>query len=312
VNAPNEEYGKEFQRELPVALTDIELQMQGKILADKVREKEFLVEKRKQLNSEFATKIKAVDLQIKRIADARSKGQELRPVQCRERFHSGTIEVVRLDTKEVVDSRPAELRDLQTSLPGTGVPEIPEDFDAGSSDDIGTGSKSNENENEQTDVTSSSGDTVSVGAQGADAEAVFCPGCGDVIDLDVADDNDPDNSIVAHDGSHWHAGCAAEAKDGEVKFEDDQPSAPVEGADPVYEYEPAIIETEDERLDRMVREREGDTSYQPPAGHVQRDRDIAQREKEIAAEKSNGAKKRERSKAKNDAKKPAAKPTKKR
>lgn len=107
---------KPFDRELPVTLTDSELQTYGGMLASKVRELEQLSDRKKQVVLEWSTKIKAVDQEIKRIADVRAKGEELRPVKCIERWEGGVIQTIRLDTSEVVDVRPASMHDAQTSL----------------------------------------------------------------------------------------------------------------------------------------------------------------------------------------------------
>lgn len=113
----------EFTRELPVQLNDHELQTYGRMLAEKVREVELTEERKKAVVKEWSTKIGIIRQDIKRIADARAKGEELRPVRCAERLHGNVIEIVRLDRGEVVDTRPADLRDLQTTIPGTDEPQ---------------------------------------------------------------------------------------------------------------------------------------------------------------------------------------------
>lgn len=106
-----------FTRELPVRLSDAELQSYGKMLADKIGEQELAEARKKQSVAEWSGKIKAIENEVKRLADARSKGAELRPVECADRFNAGTVEVVRLDTHEIIDVRPADLRDRQLDLP---------------------------------------------------------------------------------------------------------------------------------------------------------------------------------------------------
>lgn len=125
------EITRKFTRELPVTLNEHELQTYGKMLAEKVREEELAEEKKKQVAAEHSNRIKVIRQEVRRIADARAKGEELRPVHCGERLRGNVIEIVRLDRGEVVDTRPAELTDLQTTLPGTDIPEAPEDFSEG-------------------------------------------------------------------------------------------------------------------------------------------------------------------------------------
>src|ERR1700691_3902220 len=128
----NGDYLKHFSQELPVPLNDHELQTYGKMLAEKVREEELAEEAKKQETSRRQAAIKVIRNDIKRIADARAKGEEMRPVRCAERLKGNVIEIDRLDKDEVVSNRPADLRDLQTTIPGTGINEEP-DFDEGPS-----------------------------------------------------------------------------------------------------------------------------------------------------------------------------------
>lgn len=258
----NENYGREFTRELPVALDDRELQVYGKMLAEKVKEVELLEERKKAETNSWASKIKIANAEIKRIADARAKGEELRPVMCRERIKGNVIEIVRVDRGEVVDTRPAELRDLQTSLPGTGVPEIPTELPDGSGP----------TEHNGEDVVSSSGDTVHVMPDDEDhSDDRICDGCGEP----VADDEPTED----YNGSTMHRECADEKREAT--------NAPGEDV--------TVPEDEDAKIDRMLAEREA-AMEDPPL--TQREKDIAQRDKEIAEDKA-AKPKRERSKKAN-------------
>lgn len=108
-----------FPRDLPVQLNETELDKYGELLAVAVREVALLEEKKKQDAAKWANQIKAKNLEVKRLADARAKGEELRPVMCAERLVGNVVNIIRLDTGGVVDSRPADLQDLQTTIPGT-------------------------------------------------------------------------------------------------------------------------------------------------------------------------------------------------
>ena len=109
-----------FQRELPVKLNDHEIKMYGRQLAEKTNEKALLVERKTNWNKDANAGIQKVNVEIARLATATAKGEELRPVQCGERFANGLIEIVRLDRNlpEIVEVRPADMRDLQPDLPG--------------------------------------------------------------------------------------------------------------------------------------------------------------------------------------------------
>jgi hypothetical protein len=221
---PANENLRQFTRELPVTLNDGELQTYGKMLAEKVREEELAEEKKKQITSEQATKIKAIRNDIKRIADARAKGEELRPVRCAERLHGNVIEIVRLDRNEVVDTRPAELRDLQTTIPGT---EIPDGFDEGPrGDDIGSDAPTNGASTGHM-ATSSVGDEVwthetedvpSKDPPGADV--ALCTYCsktlGDDDEVEVLDKN----GTIAHKECHEEAEIDRKLVEREASLDD--------------------------------------------------------------------------------------------
>jgi hypothetical protein len=129
--------GTEFARELPVALSDEEKQSYGKQLAERVNEQTMLEERKKQSNAEWSTKIKKVEIEISRLADARAKGAELRPVKCIERLKGNVVEIVRLDRDEVVESRAAEMRDMQTEFPDIGGATTGSPADFNGSQEIG-------------------------------------------------------------------------------------------------------------------------------------------------------------------------------
>ncbi len=106
-----------FTKDLPVKLTVDEVVKYAELAASKLHLQGEVEEKRKTVNKEFASTIATLINDQQRLARAISDHEELRPVLCFERFHAGTIEVVRKDTNEVVDFRAATTADLQTSLP---------------------------------------------------------------------------------------------------------------------------------------------------------------------------------------------------
>lgn len=231
------EQKSEFTRELPVTLNDHELQAYGKMLAEKVREEELAVDKKAQVAKEHNSRIQVIRNDIKRIADARAKGEELRPVRCAERLKGNVIEIVRLDREEVVDTRPADLTDLQTSIPGLtesaaerpmgtvlefipgGLSETPVGFDEGPTD-LGPPAPSDTEHEQLLDepadgtgvvrddeghlvgaaVESSTGDVVYIGAES------LCVACGDAITEDQETAKDDGHTIhkkCAPDDTEW-------------------------------------------------------------------------------------------------------------
>ncbi len=304
-----DEFLRRFTRELPVQLTDHENQLYGKMLAEKCKEQELAIEKKKQVVADHNNRIKVITNEIKRLADARAKGEELRPVMCGEKLHGNVIEIVRLDRAEVVDTRPAELKDLQTTMPGMGMPDIPDGFDEGPRGEALGSLRDQPVEGSNGEMTTSSvGDQVYTNADegevpveddGDDDEdplevddVLNCDACGKIV-LEGS-------QTVVYEGSTIHAACAPE---GFVPTsQDDEP-------DNIVRPDFAGVagrgngESEDEYIDRKL----GEMNEPPPPGSAaasvaQRNRDIAQREKELAAAK---AKKptRERSKKANATKK---------
>lgn len=291
-----DEYLRRFTRELPVVLNEHENQLYGKMLAEKCKEQELAIEKKKQVMADHANRIKVITNEIKRLADARAKGEELRPVMCGERLHGNVIEIVRIDRGEVVDTRPADLKDLQTNLPGMGMPQIPEGFDEGPRG-AGLGSTADKPVNDEAPgemVTSSMGDQVYVdgnpdqidgNAPGDDeddgSDTRVCDACGEVV-------SDEDET-AEYEGSTIHKDCVPnDAQPDNVVKGDFGGATPQEG------------ESEDEALDRYLEEREQEkaamAATKPESSPMsQRDRDIAQREKEIAEEKSKSKPQRSRS-----------------
>lgn len=292
-----DQFLRRFTRELPVSLNEHENQMYGKMLAEKCKEQELAIEKKKQVTADHNNRIKVITNEIKRLADARAKGEELRPVICGERIKGNVIEIVRIDRGEVVDTRPADLKDLQMQIPGTGMPEIPEGFDEGPrGDGLGTcadqpvpGQGQNPEIVDGEMVTSSTGGEVYVTDPD---DARNCDACGEPV-------NDGDETVV-YEGSTIHVNCAPEgfAADGDAPPDNvvhgDFSGVPGQGDG----------ESEDDYVDRKLREREEAelAAARPESSPMsQREKDIAQRQKEIDEAKA-AKPTRERSKSKNDAK----------
>lgn len=120
---------KLFKRELPCKLSNEDAIRYGAQLSAKVRERDLVDETRKSVAAEYGAKIKTITAEISRIAVALDKGEELRPLDVYWQFHAGTMRLVRADTGEVVEVRPATLAERQVSLPGTEGEVPPSDTD---------------------------------------------------------------------------------------------------------------------------------------------------------------------------------------
>jgi len=201
----SEEFLKKFTRELPVELTEAELQSYGRMLADKVNEEKIAEDAAKEENARRRAAIKIVSQEVARLAAARASGKELRGVLCGERLHGNVIEIVRLDTKTVVDTRPASLSDLQVHMPfDASTPSAP-DVDEGRDNVIPFERPSEEPTGVM--VESSTGDAVYAGAPDdrdpeveADFAAPIAETAGDGEDLEVYEGDDPTDTAEAPNG----------------------------------------------------------------------------------------------------------------
>jgi hypothetical protein len=278
-----DEFLRRFTRELPVQLNDHENQMYGKMLAEKCKEQELAIDKKKQVVADHNNRIKVITNEIKRLAEARAKGEELRPVMCGERLHGNVIEIIRIDRGEVVDTRPAELKDLQTELPGTGMPHIPDGFDEGPRGD-GLGSLRDQPVDEPSGemVESSTGGGVYVG----DPE-----------------DHDEETQVESASGVDGEWLATAEPDDELIEVEDDGDEDEGDEPDNVVAGDFGGVpgqgdgESEDDMIERKLREREaGETDGADFGGALARKEAEEKAKKEVAEREKP---KRERSAKKN-------------
>lgn len=112
-------------RTLPVRLTDGELLAKSKELAAKITELDEVEDRKKSAVAQCKVKSDELDLDIHKIARILRTGREDREVEVSEIRNdpARTIEVVRLDTGEIVESRPMTIHELQKPL----FPEKEED-----------------------------------------------------------------------------------------------------------------------------------------------------------------------------------------
>ena len=105
-------------RDVQFDLTDLEAKEYGERLARKTREITVLKVKAKEVAGEYSRKVKGLEGDVSDLAEAITSRKELRPVLCEERVDARRfrVDTVRLDTNEVVDTRPmneSEMADAQ-------------------------------------------------------------------------------------------------------------------------------------------------------------------------------------------------------
>ena len=109
---------KKVERPLKVELTDQEIAERSRAMATIINDKVRLKGEAKYKAEGYAATIKLLEQQIEAEASIIETGHEFRPVACEEREASNGIEVevVRLDTSEVVSTRPKTDEERQQCL----------------------------------------------------------------------------------------------------------------------------------------------------------------------------------------------------
>jgi hypothetical protein len=109
---------KTFMKTLPVRLTQAELLERGEALALQRRESNWLDDERRRVASEFKEKIDDSDAESDRLAEIVREKAEPRPVECRNvrDVQRGVVEVMRIDTAEIVESRVMTELERQTRM----------------------------------------------------------------------------------------------------------------------------------------------------------------------------------------------------
>jgi hypothetical protein len=111
---------RRFKDQLPCRIDDATVALKAAQLASFIHKREALRVERREANAVFREKLSYFDETLQDLATSVDLHTETRPVDCVERLTAqNEIETVRLDTGEIVDTRPAEAADLQESLPGT-------------------------------------------------------------------------------------------------------------------------------------------------------------------------------------------------
>jgi hypothetical protein len=118
---------KNIQRELPCPLTNDE-RLQRAIEASKRRAARGELEATLDAAKEAAKKAIADDeAALERLDNAVRDGREKRLIACYERFRSGTVELVRDDNGEIVETRAATMAEAQRQLPGAELRLVRDD-----------------------------------------------------------------------------------------------------------------------------------------------------------------------------------------
>lgn len=119
---------KKLLKSLPVELTDDEVLIRAKELTVAMAEEEALIAKIKAFRSNNERTIKdVIRPQIAKLQDVVHTGVEDREVECEQRpdYTRKIMEIVRLDTDEVVESWQIKQAELQTALPVPTKPNTP-------------------------------------------------------------------------------------------------------------------------------------------------------------------------------------------
>src|SRR3990167_2322607 len=100
--------GAAVLRDLYVKLTDAERIQRGDEIGREVNKHALLETEKKASAQDYAEKIRSCDLRIGQLGRIAETGEELRPVECHESPNNErrTMEIIRDDTGEVVESRP--------------------------------------------------------------------------------------------------------------------------------------------------------------------------------------------------------------
>lgn len=118
---------RKITRDLPVKLTQDELAGVAKDIGRLNRERVKMEGEAKASAAQWKDRISGLDAQIADLADLADSGQRALPVACEERhdYRRGEVQVVRLDTGELLESRPMTPAERQATLPLEQAPATP-------------------------------------------------------------------------------------------------------------------------------------------------------------------------------------------
>lgn len=107
-----------YELDLPVPATDKEVGQAASGMVAQIRKREAVLEERRDSMAKFREQLTAIDQRLGEYADTVENHTKLEKVKCVELLtvETSTIEVVRLDTDDVVETRAASAEDLQENL----------------------------------------------------------------------------------------------------------------------------------------------------------------------------------------------------
>jgi|HubBroStandDraft_2_1064218.scaffolds.fasta_scaffold01184_18 hypothetical protein len=115
-----------YTKQLPVRATKAEQLEAGKRLAVLYREHETVLEKRRSVMAGFREKISGIHENMDQAATTFEDGTKLEPVEVVERLvvETNEIQIVRLDTGEIVETKAATAEDRQETMFAEGKPKV--------------------------------------------------------------------------------------------------------------------------------------------------------------------------------------------
>lgn len=124
---------KRVTKEIAVQLTEVERRKAGEEIASLVLLSQQIDDERRAAAKASGEKLKEISTRIRKRARAIRDGSELRMVDCIERevFETNTVDTIRVDTGETVESRAMSTEERQESLafPAPNGDDEPADFD---------------------------------------------------------------------------------------------------------------------------------------------------------------------------------------
>ena len=130
--APQSSEPRLVKRDLLVELTTNERLSKGSELAECEEEIDRIEDARKAFNDTKKAERELVEQRRATLASTLRLGKERKEVTCSERFifETGTVEVVRLDSGEIVEKRAMTYHERNPTIPGVDVEPTPVDHDA--------------------------------------------------------------------------------------------------------------------------------------------------------------------------------------
>src|SRR5215831_12202609 len=125
-----------FFKDITVKMTDAEIAEVARSHAAASYQLELLEEDKKAAAKEWATRVEAAEIDVKKLRDKVRSGTKVIPVECRRAYNETTfaVETFRLDTSELVESRPMTTEErnrvLNPTLPGVQAEPPARDEDA--------------------------------------------------------------------------------------------------------------------------------------------------------------------------------------